>query len=642
MRGTQIAVVLMVALLVVPMPAVASVNGSPDISVSAPNDRLTPGQDTTFTVKLTNKGNLESGSAKNPSLNSEVTTARGVEVELNPGDAPVTVRSGTQTLGQLPQGKSAPFNYDISVDEDAKPGTYEMEAVVKYKYTSTYSESEGTANEKTDKIHYHVKIHVQDRARFEIVDTSTDVRVGSSGTVGVKMKNVGTEVAKDTTVELASPNSDLTFGHGATTATRYAGKWKPGETRTVEYQVAASNSAKEQSYAFTATANFDDTDGVSRKSEPLTLGVTPLTEQRFTVQNTESDVAVGDKGTVTVTMRNDGAIDVNDATVTLTSQSPDVVFGKSNSASRFVGTWKAGEKKTLEFDATATNGADTRSYALQASVAFDDQNDDSGTSRPVSLGVTPLPEMKFSLSNVSSNLQVGEERTLCGTITNDGETTAHDVVVQFTTDNQNVNPTEREYSVGTLQPGESAKFNFAVEISDAAESGPRQFSFVSQYRDSDDEIRKSDPLLTRQQVGEKTDTFDVTVEKGTLQSGKSTQLAVTVTNMANETLSDISAKLFADDPISADNSEAYIQKLGPGESKTITFTVSASGADAKDYPVSMDFQYDDSAGDTHVSDTYRVPVTVTEKKKGGGGFPLILVGFGVVAAVGIGGYMRFR
>ncbi|WP_136716681.1 COG1361 S-layer family protein [Halorientalis salina] len=642
MRGTQIAVLLVVASLLVPTPVLASVNGSPDIDASVPNDRLTPGEDTELTVKLTNTGNLESGSSTNPSLNSEVTTARGVEVELESDGAPISVRSGSQTTGQLPQGQSAPFGFDISVDEDAEPGTYEMEAVVEYKYTSSISETEGTRNEKTETERYDVEVVVDDRANFEVVDTETDVRVGASGTAEVTMENTGTEAASDTTVELASPNGDLTFGNGATTSTRYVGNWEPGETRTVEYQVLASSSAKEQSYAFTATANFEDSDGVGYESNPLTLGVTPLTEQRFSVLETESDVAVGDTGTVAVTMRNDGAIDVNDATVNLESRSSDIVFGESSSASRFVGDWAAGETRTVEFDATATEGADTRSYALESSVAFDDENDDSGTSRPVSLGVTPLPEMEFSLSNVSSDLRVGEERTLRGTITNDGETTARDVVVRFATENENVNPTEREYSVGTLQPGESADFDFAVEISDGAASGPRQFSFTTEYRNTEDETRQGDSLVTRQQVGDKSSTFDVDVRKGNLTNGGSTDLEVAVTNTANETLTDISAKLFADSPISASDSDAFIAELEPGETKNISFTVSASGASPKAYPVSMDFQYDDEDGDTLVSDSYRVPVTVTEKEGSGGGFPLILVGLGVAAVVGIGGYMRFR
>ncbi len=529
MRGSQIAVALVVVSLLVPTSVVASVNGSPEFKVSVPNEKLTPDESTDLTVKLTNQGQLQVSSTRNPSLNNEVTTARGVEVELKSNGAPIKVRDNAQTKAQIAKGTSAPFDFGVTVAEDAEPGTYEMEVVVEYKHAMTVGELEGGVNEKTTKRHFDVEVEIEDRARFEIVDTETNVRVGSSGTVDMTMENVGTEAASDTTVAMQSPNGDLTFGNGASSATRYKGTWRPGEQKTVSYQVRASEDAKEQSYAFTATTEFEDTDGVNYQSDPLKLGV------------------------------------------------------------------------------------------------------------------TPLPEMEFSLSNVSSDLQVGEERTLRGTVTNDGETVARDVVMRLTTENENVNPTEREYSVGNLEPGESANFDFAVEISDGAESGPRQFSFVAEYRDSDDEIRKSDSLTTRQKVGEKTDTFDVDVKKGSLSNGQTANLEVVVTNTASETMTDISAKLFADDPISAGDSEAYIDELQPGNSTTISFTVSASGAIAKDYPVSMDFQYDDEDGDTFVSDTYREPVTVTEKQGGGsGGFPLVIVGIGVAAVVGIGGYFRFR
>lgn len=640
MQRTQIAVLLVVVSMVAPAPAVAQVKGSPELTASVGDGRVIPGEDTTLTVTLANRGDVTEGS--DLSLTSEVTTAQGVKVDLRSRGAPVSVRTGTQTTGTLAKGQSQPFDFDISVDEDAEPGTYDMAVVVEYKYVSEINTANQNTLERTTTERFNVDVTVEDRARFEVVDTETDVRIDSSGTVDVTMENIGTEAASNTEVALSSSNSDLTFGNGANSATRFKGTWEPGEQKTVEYQVAASSSAKEQSYAFTATARFEDTDGTSHESEPLTLGVTPLREQRFNVLETESRVAVGDTGTVTLTMQNDGAIDVSDATVTLESRSSDIVFGNASSASRFVGSWAAGGNKTVEFDATARSNADTRSYALDASVTFEDQNGDSGQSRSVSLGVTPRPEMAFSLDNISSDLKVGEERTIRGTITNDGETVARDVVVQFTTDNSNVNPTDTEYSVGTLQPGESAEFDFSVEISDSAAAGPRQFAFVAEYRNSEDETRRSDSLLTRQDVGPKTDTFDVDVSKGKVANGNTGEIQVAVTNTENETLSDISAKLFADDPISAEDSEGFISELKPGETETINFTVSASGAINKDYPISMDFQYTDGDGDTLVSDTYRTAVTVTTSEGGGGGLSLILVGLGVAAIVGIGGYIRFR
>ncbi|MEA5388382.1 hypothetical protein VB779_15955 [Haloarculaceae archaeon H-GB11] len=114
-----------------------------------------------------------------------------------------------------------------------------------------------------------------------------------------------------------------------------------------------------------------------------------------------------------------------------------------------------------------------------------------------------------------------------------------------------------------------------------------------------------------------------------------------VTNTGNETLTNIGAEMFADDPISVSDSEGFINRLEPGETETVKFTVSAAGsATPKSYPVSVDFQYDDSDGDTLLSDTYRLPVTVTEREGGSGNLPII-VGLVAILVVGVGGYWYY-
>jgi uncharacterized membrane protein len=118
---------------------------------------------------------------------------------------------------------------------------------------------------------------------------------------------------------------------------------------------------------------------------------------------------------------------------------------------------------------------------------------------------------------------------------------------------------------------------------------------------------------------------------------------MTIENAGDERLTDISAKLFADSPISANDDESFVSELDPGESRTLTFSISAAGgALEKTYPVSMDFQYDEADGDTVTSDTYSIPVEV-EQPSGGGGPSLTLIGGGLLlVVVAIGGYVRFR
>ena len=234
---------------------------------------------------------------------------------------------------------------------------------------------------------------------------------------------------------------------------------------------------------------------------------------------------------------------------------------------------------------------------------------------------------------MTSTLRVGEEGTLSGTVTNSGDERASNVVVVFESQSENVSPLEREYSVGSLDPGESATFAFDVEVSGAADAGPRQFTLRPTYRDTDDEQRQGESFDVRERIRPARDLFDVSVNGADVVQGGSTVLNVTVTNNANETLSDVSGQLFADSPISVTDSDAFASELEPGESTVLKFQIGAGGsALAKAYPVEIDFQYDEADGDRKLSDTYKLAVDVTEPESGGG-LPMAVVAGLVVALI---------
>ncbi len=105
----------------------------------------------------------------------------------------------------------------------------------------------------------------------------------------------------------------------------------------------------------------------------------------------------------------------------------------------------------------------------------------------------------------------------------------------------------------------------------------------------------------------------------------------------------MNAKVYADDPISTGDDEAFVSSLAPGETETIAFSFAATGsALSKTYPVSMDFQYDDTDGETKLSDYYQVPLAVHESG-GSGGPPLGLIGGIVVLLLVVGGgYVYYK
>ncbi|MDZ7689355.1 MAG: hypothetical protein U5J64_11720 [Halobacteriales archaeon] len=249
---------------------------------------------------------------------------------------------------------------------------------------------------------------------------------------------------------------------------------------------------------------------------------------------------------------------------------------------------------------------------------------------PLSIG----DEQEFVAENIESTLRVGDDGNLRGEIRNNGPRPVTDAVVVFNPDNRNVNPRETEYAVGSLGVDETSEFDFRVSVSSEAERGPRLSNAVVEYRNTDGERRTSSPVDINYGVSERIDEFDVE-SNISLTAGSSRAVEVEITNTKDETLTDIQAKIFTDDPLSSDDDEAFVSALEPGESDSLVFDLSATGgATPKAYSFSMDFRYDDERDDTTVSDTYRVPVQVTESEESSS-TPVLLVVVVLVVVAGL-------
>jgi hypothetical protein len=526
-RSTLLAVALVATLVILPGIAVAAVYGSPELDAHLSENRVVPGEDTTLDVVVVNAGDLESGSASSPSLNSEVTSARALVVDLDSGSSPATIQTEKQVVGSLAEGATTTLSYNVAIDEDADPGTYRLPIQATYNYTSWISESDGNRQQDTETVDLGARLRVVDEARFEIVNVEHEAQVGDDGRLAVTVQNAGTEFASDVSATVTARNDVTTFGD-STEASRHVGNWSAGENRTLEFDLSTAESGSSVSYDFDLSVAFEDADGVERE----------------------------DGGNI--------------------------------------------------------------------------------------FGVTPAPEQSFTLGNPSADLAVGEDGTMEVELVNEGEQPLRHAVLEWTGEHETITVTEREYAIGTLEPGEAATATYDVEVSESARSGPRQFTFVTNYQNSDGDSRTSDNLDVRAEVGPDEDTFDVTVQNATIVAGSGGELELTITNADDEGVTDVSAKLFADAPVSTTDDEAFIQSLDPGESETLVFGIGAAGsAMEKTYPVSLDFRYDTADGDTELSDTHRLPVEVVQPEEGGG-LPIGLVAIVLVVIALAVGYYRYR
>ena len=645
-RARALVVVLLAAMLVLPATsvAVADTRGEPDLSVELPDNRVTAGEVTTLELQVSNSATVESGSRDTADI-QRVTSARGVRVRLRSDRAPFEVRTNARILGTVADGAVAPAAFEVVVDEDAEPGNYRVPVHVEYEFT----ERIGTNDEfrDTDAVEetLYVRVKVVEDARFEVVETTTDAAVGGSGTVRMTVENTGDAAAEDATLTVQSGNPTLTFG-GSQSADTHVGDWEPGERRTFAFGASVAGDAEPRSLSLRTTVEYDDVDGV-RKTESFSAGVTPAAEGTLRVLSAETTAAPGDTGRLTLELENTADRALRGAQLELRSPNAALTFGGSPTVTAFVGEWGPGETREVTVESTFAEGAEEQTYAVDATVTYDAADGRTARTRTVTFGLRPAGEQSFSLGSTDATLRVDSEGTLSGTVTNDGPAVAENAVLVLEEAGSNVDATEREFALGNLDAGTSAEFSYEVEVSSSARAGPRQFTYRIRYDDTDGDTRQSDPLYARHEIAPSRPVFDVETD-ATVEAGGSTRLEVRVTNNGDEPVSDVSAKLFADSPVSVSDDEAFVSSIEPGETATITFSIGAAGsATPKVYPVSLDFQYDEPDGDTKLSDTYRVPVEVTESEGGGGILSLLTgpggLGLGLVLLVGgVAGVVLFR
>jgi len=373
----------------------------------------------------------------------------------------------------------------------------------------------------------------------------------------------------------------------------------------------------------------------SEETETVTRSVEVVVEEtpEFAVRAVETDARIGASGEAILELENVGTEAASDVSVAIESRSPQVTFDGAPTAVSAVGRLAPGESTTVSYGVEFGPNASVRSYPLAATVSYDDADGFAGVDDSPALAVTPGPEQSVRVEGTDSSLRVSREGTLRATVVNEGPDDVDNVVFRLEPPSQNVEVIEPEVAVGSLAAGESTEVAFDVEVASAAREGTRQFTLQTRYETSDGDLRRADPIRIRGDVRPKQDVFAVETRDTAVSAGGTSTVVLAVTNQRDEPVTDVSAKLFASSPLSADDDEAYVASLEPGETVEMPFRISASGsALAKQYPISVDFQYVDEVGETRLSDSYRKPVTVTA---GDGGLFGSVLPFGLLAAASL-------
>lgn len=476
--------------------------------------------------------------------------------------------------------------------------------------------------------------------RFRLVSTTSNVPIDGNGTLGLTFVNTDGTVT-NASILVMSPNESVRFGPDQN-ATKSIGPWASGERRSVTFDILAEEFAETRSYPFQAVITYTAANGSRVRTTPFTFSVQPSEQirlERFEVTSIRSNVQVGDSGTIAVTIENTGA-DVEDAIVTLQSRSRNIRLGRTHNATQFVGEWATNEDITFVFEARATNNTVVASYPFSVAVSYQANGTRSRTTTEL-FGVIPNSEQSFALQNITSTLRVGDEGQVTGAVVNTGPRTVQDAVLVLETNTTTLRPEETNYPLGTIPTGERQPFRYDINAINTTNAGPRDLTFRVVYRNQKGERTASDPLQATIQIGNKREPFVVDPVAASFGTDESGVLRVRISNSVGQTLSNVTARLQVDEPLTSDDLNAYVGVLSSNESSTTAFQLTVEDeAIPGRHPATVTITYETPNGERRIAGPYQVPVQVEQER--GPGFPVIATVTAIAALLVAAGWWLRR
>ena len=368
---------LLLALLAVPGSAAGAkyLYGNPELSATiAGTNEFAPGAETGLTVIISNSG-LNTHKIAIPSLPPDdlPNTAKLVTVALKNNDAPFTVKTDPQFLSDVMGGAALPATFNVKVADSAAPGTYTLPLEVTYTYLQD-AEDYGDLlrynyQKKTETLPLTVRI--TPALRVEVLNVQTrSLNVGTEGYVSMTLKNIGHDAADKAVAKVARNGASPLI---PTDSNAYIGTFAPGETVDVKFKVAVADSAEPQSYPLDIVVAYEDYEGKSTASRPVTIGLPVGGKIDFDVASPTVTLHPGGKSILEVGYRNAGAAKVYSAQARISAVDP---FTSSDDTA-YLGDLAPGETATARFEVSIDADATLKNYGIDSEIRYRDDLDNS-------------------------------------------------------------------------------------------------------------------------------------------------------------------------------------------------------------------------------------------------------------------------
>jgi hypothetical protein len=394
-----IVALVLAALIADPVSAAAKyMAGSPELSayISGTNE-LNPGDTVQLKVVIENKGVNEFKFIQSSIIERDdlPNTAKFLTVALASGDAPVTIKSDPQMLGDLKGSSIASAIFTLKVDPEAAQGSYNLPLILNYSYLYE-AEQYGF-----DTIQYYYKdvnesfslpIKIRPELKIQVLSAETEhLNAGTEGYVTFVVKNVGHENGKNAIIKIVRNDMSPVL---PTSGSMYIGDFAVDQVVSSRFKVSVSGDAEEQTYPLDVLVHYDNSEGDQVTSDVETIGIPVGKKIDFNITSAPGTISPGQKKVITVQYANTGGATAYNVQARISAVDPFT----SNDDTAFLGTLAPGETSEAAFEISMDKSATIKNYALDSEVRYRDALDNSLISDPMKVQIT-VEEENSLLSN---------------------------------------------------------------------------------------------------------------------------------------------------------------------------------------------------------------------------------------------------
>lgn len=392
-----IAVIFLMAVLVTPVLAGTKyMAGEPELSATIQgSNEISPGKEATLVVLIQNTGVNQYKFAYSGIIDRDdlPNTAKNVVASLESGDSPFIIKTGPQMVGDVKASTSVPVRFNVKVPSDVKAGMYTLPLGLKYSYLWN-AEQFGL-----DTIEYHYKpmdisldlpVHVRPEISISVLTAATDsLNAGNQGYLTTDVVNTGGENATRAVVKIARNGQSPVIPVDGTVA---IGDFPADSTKKVRFKLAVSKDAQAQAYPVDLTVTYENREGDTLTTDPVTVSVPVGEKVDFAVVSPPATIHPGEKKTIEVAIRNTGGATIYRGQARITATDP---FSSDDDTS-FIGDLAPGETKTARFTVKADGSATIKDYSLDAEVRYRDALDTSVVSDSITVPISVQPSTGIS------------------------------------------------------------------------------------------------------------------------------------------------------------------------------------------------------------------------------------------------------